>query len=195
MSLATRNDDFKDGFRRVFAAIVPPPAVQSELYSLSGRIASALENVKLRRVPEENLHITLRFMGEASEPDVADLQKNAESVAKRQTPFILRVGELGVFRNRGGCAVWVGVSEIHQNKTSSKLAEIACELSGDVPKRFVPHLTIGRSRSKIRRISSDIQVAAMDFTVNEILVFESVLKPTGAEYRIISRHPFYSQAT
>lgn len=190
-----RKDDFKDGSRRVFAAIVPPPAVRSELFSLSGRIAAALGNIKLRRVPAENLHITLRFIGEASDADVADLQKNAKIAADLETAFVQRVGELGVFRNRGGCAVWVGIKDDAENTTSAKLAEIAAKLGGGVVKQFVPHLTLGRTRTKIRRIPNNIQVTPMEFTVNELVIFESVLKPTGAEYSIISRHPLSKRAT
>lgn len=190
-----QKDDFKGSSRRVFAAVVPPPPVLSEIFSLSGRIAAALGNTKLRRVPEKNLHITLRFIREASELDLEDLQKNAKIVADRETPFILNVGELGVFHNRGGCAVWVGVSEIQQNETSSKLVEMAGILSGGGLKHFVPHLTIGRTRSKIRRIPNEIRVPAMEFTVNELVIIKSILKPTGAEYSVISRHPFSKRAT
>ncbi len=125
---------------RLFTALVPPAAVQSELAEVAAPLAS------VRWTPAENIHLTLRFIGET---DDAKAERFAESLTRvRVEPFILPVGGAGIFPTRGPAKVlWAGVgnghTRLYQLRKQVDEALLAVDVGIAMP-GFHPHFTLGR---------------------------------------------------
>ncbi|HVZ66372.1 MAG TPA: RNA 2',3'-cyclic phosphodiesterase [Lacunisphaera sp.] len=125
---------------RLFVALIPPATVRAELAAL----ALPLDGV--RWVPEDNLHLTLRFIGDAD----ADKQARLEDALARVhvEPFILPVGGVGLFPTRGPAKVlWAGTANGHtrlyQLRKQVDEALLSVDMTLDVHS-FHPHFTLGR---------------------------------------------------
>lgn len=125
---------------RLFTALVPPPTVQAELAAL----ATPLTGV--RWTPAENLHLTLRFIGETEEDKQARFEDALAQV--RVEPFILPVGQLGTFIGRGPAKVlWAGVGSGHTRlfQLRKQVDEALLKVDSGLPMPgFHPHFTIAR---------------------------------------------------
>ena len=159
------------------------------LHQISGTIASRLPNVRIRRTIPENLHLTLRFIAKADDSDVSELSKVLDEAAANAHRFELYVKGLGVFRHRSGSTLWAGVSERENEMSFPTLLHLAREIGGSVQGNFVPHITVGRCKAVVSAVPAQIDLAVMRFDVGEVVLFESFLRRTGAEYKVISRHP------
>src|SRR5687768_13225665 len=91
---------------RLFVALMPPPVVRAELAALARPLAG------VRWTPEDNLHLTLRFIGETDAEKSGRLARSLNRV--RVEPFLLPVGGVGLFPTRGTAKVlWAGVGNGH----------------------------------------------------------------------------------
>lgn len=164
---------------RVFAAVKPPIDVVA---AVDDRLGS--EVIPGRRVPPENWHITLRFVGE-TEPVAYERWLANLDAASKPSPFRLSLGELGAFpRSARATVLWVGV----HGEGITGLAEVvddAAEASGlgreDRP--FRPHLTLARIRPP-EDVRQQIEARAgeerLPFRVTEFHVMAAV----GGRYRV-----------
>ncbi len=125
---------------RLFVALVPPAPVRGEVAALAAPLAG------VRWTPEENLHLTLRFIGDTE----TEKQTRFEAVlAKvRVEPFILPVGGTGLFPARGPAKVlWAGVGHghprLHQLRKQVDEALLTVDPGIALP-GFHPHFTVGR---------------------------------------------------
>lgn len=125
---------------RLFVALIPPPAVRAEIAALAGSLPD------VRWVPEDNIHLTLRFIGETTE-EQQDRYLDA-LVRVRVEPFILPVGTVGVFPTRGPAKVlWVGVGNGHTRlyQLRKQVDEALLRVDpGLAMPGFHAHFTVGR---------------------------------------------------
>lgn len=120
--------------------------VVNNILTLQDRINDVGADVKL--VEKENLHITLKFLGEVSSSTITSIQKILSEI--RFKPFNVVVKDIGVFPSYGNIRViWVGIEE-----GAEKLKSLQSEIEGKLvalgfkrEKEFIPHLTIGRVKS------------------------------------------------
>jgi RNA 2',3'-cyclic 3'-phosphodiesterase len=125
---------------RLFTALLPPPVVRAELAALAAPLP------EIRWVPEENLHLTLRFLGDC---DADRRARFEEALARvRVEPFILPVAGVGLFPSRGPAKVlWAGTGRSHtrlfQLRKQVDEALLSAEPGLDVHS-FHPHFTLGR---------------------------------------------------
>jgi 2'-5' RNA ligase len=137
--IATR-DKFIRRMPRLFVALVPPPSVRTELTALSAPLQG------VRWTPEDNIHLTMRFIGET---DGAQTDRFLESLARVHVePFILPVGGVGLFPTRGPAKVlWAGVgrghTRLYQLRKQVDEALLAVDTGLPMP-GFHPHFTLGR---------------------------------------------------
>ena len=143
-------------------------------------------------VPEDRLHLTLKFLGEQPETFVAPLQAKMEAVASRHWPVPMRLRGVGAFPNlRRPRVVWVGIApapklELLQHDIEEGCAALGVEVEG---KPFRPHLTIGRLRGtedrdtvrELARAARRIRLRA-DTVVSSIGLVHSTLTPAGPRY-------------
>lgn len=125
---------------RLFVALVPPAIVRQELAALATPLTS------VSWTPEENIHLTLRFIGETDEDQQSRYIAALGRV--RVEPFILPVGGVGVFPTRGPAKVlWAGVGNGHtrlfQLRKQVDEALLTVDASLTMP-GFHAHFTLGR---------------------------------------------------
>ena len=125
---------------RLFVALGLPDALRNELSMLSGGIPGA------RWVPEENYHVTLRFIGEV--PGWQAQEVDDALAAIRAPGFDLTLRGIGTFQKAGRVsALWVGVERTEplvflQSKVETALQRIGLEPER---RRFAPHVTLART--------------------------------------------------
>lgn len=164
---------------RLFVALTPPETVRAEL----GELATELEGV--RWTPPDNLHLTLRFVGDTSAEKQAAMEDALGRV--KVEPFILPVAGVGVFPTRGPAKVlWVGVgnghTRLYQLRKQVDEALLSVDMALDVH-HFHPHFTLGRlaenydSKQLTRFLERHAKFEAPPFRVNEFQLYASELLP------------------
>jgi RNA 2',3'-cyclic 3'-phosphodiesterase len=169
---------------RLFVALDLPDAVREAIRELIAQLKP------LSRAPRwvrpEGMHVTLKFLGEANEAKIGAIRAALAAIASPESIEM---------RFRG---LWIGV-EASPN-LANLAADVECALSplGFEPetRAFVPHLTLARFESPegagplVRRAG---ELASTDFgstRASEFHLFQSILKPSGAEYRRLETFAF-----
>ena len=177
---------------RLFIGIRPPEDVRENLLDTM----EALEGA--RWVAEDNLHLTLRFVGEVERPAANDL---AEALERIEAPrFALQVAGTGAFdrsrRHRSWPhAVWARVPLTEPLAGLRNKIERACEAVGlgRETRRFTPHITLARTDRATEPVAGWLaawaDLAAGPWTVEDFVLFESHLGHTGAHYEEVVRFP------
>lgn len=149
---------------------------------------------RLRYVSPENLHFTLKFLGEISPEDGSRLGTALASLADDFDPFQMVIGSVGGFPSmRSPRVLWVGVQIGAEQLTrlATRVETICSEqgLPGD-EKPFRPHLTIARARERRpRSINLPDRILEIDLgemTVDRVVLMRSQLGPQGAVYTPLS---------
>lgn len=179
---------------RAFIAIDLTPEILQRLEQLSVHLKTCLEGVPIRWVPVENIHLTLKFLGDVSLANVEILKKILQTEVSNHHSFEISVGGLGAFPSpRRPRVVWVGVeapAELTavQNGVEGAMAHIGYSRE---ERPFSPHLTLGRvSRNATsldeRQIGEAIEAIKLGFLgiarVQEVHLYKSELHPNGAMY-------------
>lgn len=172
--------------RRLFVAVDAPPAVGVSLATLATPVAG------FKWARPETLHLTLRFIGDTGprETDAVALQLRTITCA----PFVLTIGGVGVFPQRGTPqVVWAGVEHasprLLQLRQRVDDAILAAGLSPDM-RSFHPHFTLARcggARPGAVRdfLHKHAGYQGPSFLVDRFHLFESRLLPGGAEHALI----------
>lgn len=185
--------------RRLFVALEPPEAVRrrlsqaaSQLRRTAGKAAS-----QVRWVADENLHVTLQFLGAVLDERVAAVEEAVSEAAKASHPLLLEVKGAGGFPNaRRPRVVFLGLlGEV------TELTQLAVDLGrrlahlGFPPESrpFSGHLTLGRSRegSGAPGLAGALAEASLtegtSWRALDLVLFESHLSPKGPLYQPIRR--------
>lgn len=179
---------------RLFAAFLLGDAVQSELSRVGARLARTC--VGVRWVPAEQLHVTVKFLGEVPDRDVVDVAEAMAVGARRAVPFEFEIGGCGCFPFRGPVRiVWAGAGEGAEAMT--RAANAICgsleELGFAAESRaWSPHITIGRvkedsSQGRIRTAVEACRLSAIRQRVSHVSLMQSTLSPKGSTYVQVGR--------
>ena len=176
---------------RLFVAIRPPDAVRDLL------IDAMDDSPGLRWVPEENLHLTLRFIGEVERPLAEDIAITLGTVRSRT--LSLRLNGIGQFAQRNGGALWAGIEPRDPIAALAAKVERACVSAGLQPERrtFHPHITLARwSRGPGRAVEAFLKLNAglscEPFNVDSFTLLESRLSRHGAYYEPVAKYALQS---
>jgi 2'-5' RNA ligase len=154
----------------------------------------------VRWVPAENVHLTLKFLGEVDEDLIPDLKSALAGVADGAKPFEISLAGSGCFPNpRTPAVIWLGVEAGTDEavKLAAAVDEAVVPLGFKAEKRpFKPHLTIGRTRNT-REGRDTITIkskqlkdfAATAGRAEALALMKSTLTPDGAIYEEIARFP------
>jgi RNA 2',3'-cyclic 3'-phosphodiesterase len=162
------------------------------------RAVSARGGVEVRWVAPQNLHVTLSFLGQVTEPMVAAIEDGLEPVARRFSPFEITARGLGVFPDaRHPRVVWVGLGDAGESlvRLHAAIAEVLGRMGFDLEdKPFRSHVTIGRVKGGDGEALAACLAEAGEktygsFTVRDIACYRSDLRPTGADYVMLWRLP------
>jgi 2'-5' RNA ligase len=166
---------------RLFVAIRPPDDVLAPLIDLMEGVAGA------RWQSEDQLHLTLRFIGEVDARQAEDIDTVLQSI--HHPRFDLALSGLGFFDRRGQPTIlWAGLSPHEPLKALHKKIDHALERAGFAPERraYHPHITLarfGRGAGSLQPLlARSGAIASAPFPVTEFRLYESRLTPAGAEY-------------
>lgn len=166
---------------RLFVAIRPPEAIRDALVDAMEGIDGA------RWVDDENLHLTLRFIGEVERPVANDLAAALQQI--EWPPFALRIEGIGHFTRKGrAAALWARVPANEALEGLRQKVETACEAAGlgRETRRFTPHITLARLNRSTGPIGGWLSafgdLRAGPWEVENFMLYESHLGHTGAFY-------------
>ena len=172
---------------RLFVAIRPPEAIRSQLLDLM----EGVEGVRWQE--EDQLHLTLLFIGEVERPMAEDIAAALGTV--RHPRFELALKGLGTFeRRRQPVTLWAGVTPHEQLKALHKKVAQACQRAGIEPERraYSPHITLarlGRSAGPIAPLMESAGgLSSSPFPVHDFRLYESDLTPQGAVHTVVERY-------
>jgi 2'-5' RNA ligase len=172
---------------RLFVAIRPPQHVRRRLLDAMGGVRGA------RWQSDDQLHLTLRFIGEVEAHVADDVASALTSV--RHPPFRIALSRIGSFERRGQPEVlWAGVAPHDELKILHKKVDQACQRAGLPPegRAYAPHITLARLKRDAGPIAGLIEtsggLASEPFEVDSFCLYESQLTPDGAVYTIVERY-------
>lgn len=177
-------------------ALELPPQVRAAAAEVLDRLKQSGADVKWVR--PENLHVTLKFLGEVDPGQVAAVQEAVVETCAGRPPCALSLQGCGAFPSaQRPTVVWLGLTgQVEELAGLAKGMETACERLGFAPeaRAFRPHLTLGRLR---RGRSSDkgpgtrpltqelVHLATYqgpDFRADRVVLMQSTLTPQGPVY-------------
>jgi 2'-5' RNA ligase len=166
---------------RLFVAIRPPDPIIDAL------VDAMDDSPELGWVASDNLHLTLRFIGEVERPLANDI---IAALGRIRFPrFELSLSAVGRFDRRGGGALWAGVEPKKPVAELAAKVDRACVSAGLEPEHraFHPHITLARYRRHSSAAALDYEqrnsgLASEPFAVDRFILFESRLSRHGAHY-------------
>ena len=173
---------------RLFVAIRPPEPIRDLL------IDAMDDSADFRWQDDEQLHLTLRFVGEVDRPVAEDL---TATLGRIHAPRMeLRIAGVGRFEQRSSGALWAGVEPKAPVAALASKVERACQSAGLEPERraFHPHFTLARWKGRRTREVQDFLtrtggLLSEPFDVTEFILFESRLSRHGAHYEPLESYP------
>jgi RNA 2',3'-cyclic 3'-phosphodiesterase len=189
---------------RVFFAIDFSPSIHTSLARLISQCKATLPSHLVRFTPAENLHLTLKFLGEVEEAKLKSIYPAVHELTAKEGEFTFQLTGQGIFPNPArpsilwiGCANYAGLTKLAAN-----LDHITTSIGVQPENRtFKPHLTIARVNQSTR--SSDYPAISTGFTsqkfdlvgnvlVDHLTLYKSDLTPGGAKYTVVEQFPLAS---
>lgn len=181
---------------RTFVAIELDKIIKDSLSALIRELDTAGRSI--RWVKSHGMHLTLKFLGDISRDKITEVESVLGNIAKDYPAFPLSLAGTGTFPPgaRVPRIVWVGIGESEtlrmiQTRVENELQKIHFPRE---KRKYHPHLTLGRVRGPhnletvLKTLSQYKEADFGGMTVNKITLFKSTLKPTGAEYTVLSEH-------
>jgi RNA 2',3'-cyclic 3'-phosphodiesterase len=170
---------------RLFVAIRPPEQIRDLLLDAMD------DSADFRWQDDEQLHLTLRFVGEVERPVADDLALELGRI--HAPPFELRISGTGRFEQRSSGTLWAGVEPKGSVAALAAKVERACIAVGLEPERraFHPHITLARWKGRrgheiVRFLDRTRGLASEPFEVTQFILFESRLSRHGAHYEEVA---------
>ena len=183
---------------RSFLAFELPEEFKRIISRASGEMKKSLPNV--RWVKLDNIHLTVVFIGEMAEEQLAPMGKSVSEACWEHVPFNIAINGAGVFSSRRNPRVlWIGLDgdiermAAFRNTLQKKLKPFGIK---EEKRPFNPHLTLGRFRKGAEPDVhlDDLLLKYKDLTspacaLRELALFKSDLKPGGAVYTKLNAWP------
>lgn len=177
---------------RAFIAIRVPAEVKEALRAVQSALDKGFRSASWVR--PEAIHLTLKFLGEVEEGRADELGSELENAASGVPPLDLTVEGVGGFPDPV-CprVIWAGINEDKglldlQRRVEGRMGFLGFETEG---RPFTPHLTLCRIKSREDGRALGGLLAGLkprvraEFSVFSVVLFKSVLRPTGAEYTAV----------
>ncbi|MCX5700884.1 MAG: RNA 2',3'-cyclic phosphodiesterase [Candidatus Omnitrophica bacterium] len=181
---------------RTFIAIDLPDNIKETLRQLQDKLKAS--GAEVNWVEPENIHLTLKFLGEIDKALLPKIISVIEAAALSTTQFTAKISSCGAFPKLNfPKIIWLGV-----DSGADKIKDIARGLEDSlaqlgVPKEertFSAHITIGRTKSQQNRdkliqglgeLGSCLEKDSLEFNVGKISLFKSTLTPNGSIYEVL----------
>ena len=175
---------------RLFVALPLPQSVRDLL------IDAMDESPELGWVGEDNLHLTLRFIGAVERPVANDIA--AALAAIRSPAFELSIAGSGIFDRRSGGAIWAAVDPREPVAALAAKVDRALVTVGLEPERraFHPHIALARYKRPSAAAARDFversrALASEPFQADRFNLYESHLTRHGAHYETVAEFPLH----
>ncbi len=182
---------------RLFVAVDLKKPVKNLLANVQrklSRFGSGVRWIKL-----EQLHLTLKFIGEVQDNDICNVSDAVERAVTNTSPFSLEIGRAGCFPEKGRVRViWVGIVDpsgaldrcVDSIENELEMLGIARE-----PRKYSPHLTVGKTRSDdsdgaLRKAVESLTIAPTIQSVSSATLMSSMLASNGPTYMPVSKVQF-----
>ena len=188
---------------RLFVALPLPEKIKQRLGIVVEKLRAECEGIPIKWVAPENIHLTLKFLGETEQLLVTKIGAEMKSVAADFPSFSCKLREIGGFPNlRKPRVLWTGIGP---DSETNRLAELASTVDNRMHKLgfgmenrpFKSHLTIGRVRNRqnrldgdqmpdnLREIVKDVLESSHEFRLTKIILFKSTLSSSGPVYEAL----------
>ena len=184
--------------KRTFLAIHIPTG--TEYPALVEKLKKNLPHEKyINYCRPENIHLTLKFLGNTPVEDIPAIIETCQKVAKNHQPFTMDFDRTGLFgSNRVPRVLWLGMND--QPKALFDLENDLLDAFDDLGylrdrQNFVPHLTVCRIKSLVDKqffmqiYNSIEQKIYLHADVKELVYYQSILQPTGPIYKVLKKIP------
>ena len=188
---------------RAFIALEIPPKIQHAIHQAASKLRGETESL-VRWVQPENVHLTLKFLGDISPASVDTLTQMLRAEAESCPPFDIHITGLASFPSpKRPRVIYIGIQAPAGLEALHHGIESATRRLGYESKErdFSPHLTIGRVKQNISAVEGQKIRQALEATkidslgtarVDSVHLYKSDLKPTGAVYTRLFSAPLQS---
>ncbi|MGE5404610.1 MAG: RNA 2',3'-cyclic phosphodiesterase [Candidatus Saccharibacteria bacterium] len=182
---------------RLFIAADLPAPIKRQLVDLRNQVSRGVKGVKW--VEDQNLHLTLKFLGEVDDSLLPKIIEQSGRVISGSKEIRLSLGEIGYFPNKNNPrVVWEGLKgETDKiNSLGTSLDKALETLGFEIEKSRKAHLTLGRIKladgleQMFNNISNIKYPAKSDFVINELTLYESQLTRQGPIYSVLEKYGF-----
>ena len=170
---------------RTFISINIPEKIRKQIL----QIQNSLPEFVGKKTEPENLHLTLKFLGEDDENKVEEIRKKLGEI--KFNKFETEIDSLGVFDENFIKIIWLHLKNCEQlqKQVDAKLSKIGFKKE----KRFMDHLTIARvkkieNRKEFLEDLKKIKIPTIKFIVNKFYLKESLLSSEGLEYKVLNKY-------
>lgn len=139
---------------------------------------------------KENLHLTLKFLGEINEERMEEVKEKLREIKFKN--FKTELGNAGFFDNKKYGIIWIRLENCEELQK-----KIDKSLSGlfKPEERFMPHLTIARTKKikdkkKLTSFLNNLKIGSIKFLVNKFYLMNSRLSKDGPEYSVLEEFSF-----
>jgi 2'-5' RNA ligase len=185
---------------RAFIAIDLPAPLQTALDRTTVELRKTLRDMPLRWVRTENIHLTLKFLGQVQAADIERIKPVLERQAAAFAPMDVSIDGFGTFPNpTKPLVLWIGLRAGEGLAKFQTAVEADLSQLGFAPEErgFTPHLTVARVRrdhrvGNLKRIAELMAATQPPFTaaakLDSVTLYRSDLKPGGSVYNPLVRY-------
>jgi len=173
-------------YLRLFIALEVPRAVQKSLEKSFEKLP--LHESEFRRIPSENLHITIKFLGSTSVDDISEIINILNDVGDKSTSPEITIKQPMLLPAARPKAISLAIQPsdyLSALYTELELQLAQAGMAHPEHRRFNPHITVARMKSKLSEHDAE-HIKNWNFTssfaATTLTLFESVLKPEGPAY-------------
>lgn len=176
---------------RTFIAVEIPEKIRNEIDCQLKIFAQ--QDFSVKWVSQDNLHITMLFLGDVSLDFVESTKHKLELVAQKHNPFNLSLKSIDAFpSSKQPRIIWIGV-----DTGSDQLVTLQSDIENTLiqigfkpeVRKFHPHLTIGRVKFRFTNPKVfETAYQSETFSVNSIVLFKSTLLPSGPVYEKLGEY-------
>ena len=176
---------------RAFIAIELDDGVRRAAAAAARALREGPGGDRVRWVRAENLHVTLRFLGDIESARVSPLARDLREAVADLRGFQMQLGRVGVFPSaRRPRVVVIDVAPREPLEQLAEAVERAVVENGLAPekRRFRPHLTLGRASGRtLPPVTAPVTAGGESLLVDEIVLFRSELERSGAIHTPLER--------
>jgi len=174
---------------RTFICLELPEEIRNYIYK---EMVQPLKtsNIRCSWVSPENIHLTLKFLGDISTEKIELIEKVIFDSTENIEDFEVQLSKMGTFGGRRIRVVWTGI-----DGDVDRIGDLAKNLDKALSKigfkrekrKFSAHITLGRIRDqegieRLLEILRGIEVKSDSFTINRVILMKSELTPRGSIY-------------